>query len=87
MVDNKINLLGLVHQSFVSTAPPGGWVGIMTFQSPCISPALWGQADSNSPPHSPALHNRKSHRGECPNVIPGTSPSLRGQSKSNCPAP
>ena len=25
-----------------------GWVGIMTFQSPGINPALWGQADGNN---------------------------------------
>ena len=40
----------------------------MTFQSPDISPALWGQADDYNPALSPTLHNRKSHRGKGPNV-------------------
>ena len=37
-----------------------GWTGIMifTFQSPVISPALWGQADGNNPALCPTLHNR-----------------------------
>ena len=66
-----------------------GWAAIMvfTFQSPDISPALWGQADDNNPDLCPTLHNTKSQQGKCPNVIPHTSPALRGQSKSNCPAP
>ena len=53
-----------MHQSFVSTPPPHlrEWAGIMTFQSPGISPALWGQADGYNPALSPTLHNRKSHR-------------------------
>ena len=66
-----------------------GWAGIMifTFQSPGISPALWGQADGNNPALCSTLY-RKSQQGTCPNVItPHTSPALRGQSKSNCPAP
>ena len=40
----------VMHQSFVSTAPPPtGIAGIVTFQSPGISPTLWGQADGNNP--------------------------------------
>ena len=66
-----------MHQSFVSTAPPpAGKGGIMIFQSLGISPALWGQADDNNP----AL----SFRVKFLNVI---NPALRGQSKSNYPAP
>ena len=53
-----------------------GWAGIMvfTFQSPGISPALWGQADGNNPALCPTLHNRKSQQGKCPNVITPTLP-------------
>ena len=58
---------------------------IFTFQSPGISPALWGQADGNNPAVCPTLRNRKSQQGMCPNN-PHTSPTLRGQSKSNYPA-
>ena len=47
-----------------------GWAGLMTFQSPGISPALWGQADGNNPALSPTVHNRKSHWGKGPNVKP-----------------
>ena len=48
-----------------------GWAVIMifTFQSPGISPALWGQANGNNPALFPTLHNRKSQQGKCPNVI------------------
>ena len=60
---------------------------VFIFQSPGISPALCGQADYNNPALCPTLHNKKSKQGKCPNVIPLTSPALRGQSKSNCPAP
>ena len=49
-----------------------GWAGIMTFQSPGINPALWGQADGNNLALCPTLHNRKSHRGKCPYVIAPT---------------
>ena len=66
-----------MHQSYVSTAPPPtGKGGIMTFQSDGISPALWGQADENNPAFS--------SRVKFLNVI---IPALRGQSKSNYPAP
>ena len=53
-----------------------GWAGIMifTFQSPGISPALWGQADGNNPAICQTLHNRKSKQGKCPNVITPTLP-------------
>ena len=75
----------------VSTAPHlRGWAGIIifTFQSPGISPALWGQADGNNLSLCPTLHNRKSQQGKCPNVITShTSPALRRQSKSNWSAP
>ena len=66
-----------------------GWAGIMvfTFQSPGISPALWGQANGNNSALCPNLHNRKSQQGKCPNVIPPHFPGTAGQSKSNCPAP
>ena len=73
-----------MHQSFVSTAPPPrGWAGIMvfTFQSPGISPALWGQADDNNPALCPTLHNRKSQQGKCPNVIPLHFPGTAGTIK------
>ena len=63
-----------------------GWAGIMTFHfsKPWYKPALWGPADGNNPALSPTLQNRKSHRGKGPNV---KAPAVRGQSKSNCPAP
>ena len=45
-------VLPVMHQSFVSTAPPPpptyrGWAGIMiySFQNPGINSALWGQAE------------------------------------------
>ena len=63
----------IMHQSFVSTAPPPPLTGMggdndFTFQSPGISPALRGHADGNNPALSATLHNRKSHRGKIPNV-------------------
>ena len=65
----------------------GGNTRMVTFHSPGISPALWGQTDGNNPTLSAALHYRKSHRGKCPNVItPRTSPALGGKSKSTCTA-
>ena len=68
-----------MHQSFVSTpSPPPS--GIMTFQSPGISPALWGQADGYNPALSPTLQNRKSHRGKGPNVKP---PAIPGHCRDN----
>ena len=57
-----------MHQSFVSTAPPptgmGGDNGF-TFQSPVISPALWGQANDNNPALYPtaAVHLRRQDDG------------------------
>ena len=53
-----------------------GWAGemIFLFQSPGISPALWGQADDNHPALCPTLHNRKSQQGKCPYVITPTLP-------------
>ena len=79
-----------MHQLFGSTAPPATGMGgdnDLTFQSPSISLALWGQADGNNPALSPTLHNRKSHRGKCPNVITLAFPPLCGDNKkSNCPA-
>ena len=59
-----------------------GWTGIMivNFQSPCINPALWGQADGNNSALCPALHNRKSHRGMYPNVI---TPALPRHCRNN----
>ena len=68
-----------MHQSFVSTAPPPTGKGEdndFTFQSPGISPALWGQADDNNPSLSPALHNRKSHLVKFLNVITPALPRL-----------
>ena len=53
-----------------------GWDNDFTYQSLGISPALWGQADNNNP----ALSSRVKFL----NVI---IPALRGQSKSNYPAP
>ena len=60
-----------------------GWAGIMifTFQSPGISPALWGQADGNNPVLCPTLHNRKSQQGKCPNVITPTLPRHCGDNQ------
>ena len=57
------------------------------FPEPCYKPALWGKVDDKNPALCPTLHNKKSQQGKCPNVIPYTSPAMRGQSKSNCPAP
>ena len=82
-----------MHLSFVSTAPlttgMGGDNGF-TFQSPGISPALWGQADDTyvttllfAPPYT----TENPSRVGVPMLYPHTSPALRGQSKSNCPAP
>ena len=75
-----------MHQSFVSTAPPpmgmGGDTVTFTFQSPGTNLALGRHYDSNNPTLSPALHYRKV--SQCYN--PRTSPKLRGQSKSTCPA-
>ena len=69
-LDLQYFLIRIMHPSFVSTAPPPTeMAGIVTFQSPGISPALWGQADGNNPTLSPALHYRKSHRGKCLNFI------------------
>ena len=52
-----------------------------TFQSPGLSPALWGQADDNNPALCPTLHNRKSQQGRCPNFIsphfPGTAGTIK----------
>ena len=61
-----------------------GWAGIIsfTFQSPGISPALWGQADGNSPALYPTLHNRKSQHGKCPNVITPTLPRHFGDNQN-----
>ena len=76
-----------MHQSFVSTAPPPTGMGgdsDFIFQSPGISPALWGQANGNNPTLSPVLHYRRYHEGRFPNVI---APAPRGQSKSTCIAP
>ena len=60
-----------------------GWMGIMifTFQSPGISPALWGQADGNNPALCPTLHNRKSQQGKCPIVITPTLPPHFGDNQ------
>ena len=73
-----------MHQSFASTAPPptgmGGDNGF-TFQSPGISPTLWGQADDNNPALCPTLHNRKSQQGRCPNVLPPHFPGTAGTIK------
>ena len=54
---------------------------IFTFQSPGISSAWWRQADGNNPAICPALHNRKSHRGKCPNVITPALPRHCGDYK------
>ena len=61
-----------MHQSFVSTAPPPTGMGGDSdfFQSPGISPALWGQADGNKNseydqeiPQSQTADNPKAPRG------------------------
>ena len=57
-----------------------GWAGIVTFQSPCISPTLWGHAYGNNSTLSPALHYRISHQGKCPNVI---TPALPWHCRDN----
>ena len=64
-------------------APPIGMGGdnYFTFQSPGISPALWGQADGYNPALSPTLHNRKSHRGKGPNVKPPAIPRHCGDNQ------
>ena len=41
---------------------------------------IWGQADGNNPALCPALHNRKSHRGKCPNVL---TPALPRHCRDN----
>ena len=60
---------------------------IFTFQSPGISPALWGQADGNNPARCPTLHNRKSQQGKCPNVITPSLPRHCGDNQKvySCP--
>ena len=61
-----------MHQSFVSTAPPPtGMAGVVTFQRPGRSAALWGQADGNNPTLSPGL--QQISPGKCLKVI---TPSL-----------
>ena len=80
----SISVISFMHQSFVSTSPHlRGWVGIMifTFQSPGISPDLWGQADGNNPALCPTLHNRKSQQGKCPIVITPTLPPHFGNNQ------
>ena len=52
-----------------------------TFQSPGISPALWGQADGYNPALSPTLYNRKSHRDKGPNVKPLAIPKHCGDNQ------
>ena len=47
-------------------------------------PCLWGLADGYNPALSPALHNRKSHRGKDSNVKPTAIPWHCGD--SNCSA-
>ena len=54
---------------------------IMTFQSPGISPALWGQAYGYNHALSPTLHKRKSHRGKVPIVKPLAIPSHCGNNQ------
>ena len=54
---------------------------VFTFQSPGISPALWGQADGNDPALRSILHNRKSQQGKCPNVITPTLPRHYGDNQ------
>ena len=39
------------------------------FSEPWYIHSLLGQADGNNSALCPALHNTKSHRGKCPNVI------------------
>ena len=70
-----------MHQSFVFTAPPPTGIMIFTFQSPSISPTLWGQADGNNPAVCPTLHNRKSQLGKCPNDITPTLPRHCGDNQ------
>ena len=62
---------------------PHLWAGIMifTFQSPGISPALWGQSDGYNSALCPTLHNRKSQQGKCPNVITPTLPRHCGDNQ------
>ena len=59
------------------------WAGIMGFHFPesCYKPALWGNADDNNPALCPALHNRKSQQGKCPNVKPPHFPGTAGTIK------
>ena len=66
-----IKYLGVMHQSFVSTAPHvRGWAGIMIFHfsEPWYKPCTAGTADGYNPALSPTLHNRKFHRGKVLNV-------------------
>ena len=73
----------------IHCSPPtgmGGEIGF-TFQSPGISPALWGQADDNNPALAPPYTTENPSRVGVPMLYPLTSPALRGQSKNNCPAP
>ena len=58
-------------------APPPP-TGIMTFQIPGISPAMWGAADGNNPILSPTLQNRKSHREKFPLLKPWYFPGTAG---------
>ena len=74
----------IMHQSFVSTAPPptgNGGIISFHFQSPGISPALWGQADDNKPALRPALHKTKSHWVKFLNIITPALPQHCGDNK------
>ena len=76
----------IMHQSFVSTAPPPPPTGMgkdsdFSLFRALVSPALWGQADGNIPTLSPALHYRKSHQGKCPNVLTPALPWYCGDNQ------
>ena len=53
---------------------------IFTFQSPGISPALWGQADGNNPAPFARPKQQKIQPGKCSNVI---TPALSRHCEDN----
>ena len=66
-----------------------GWTGIMgfTFQSPGISPPCGEKLMITTLLFASPYTTENPSRVSAPMLYPHTSPALRGQSKSNCPAP
>ena len=57
------------------------------FPEPCYKPALWEKLMVTTLLFAPPYTTEDPSRVSAPMLYPHTSPALRGQSKSNCPAP